>query len=148
MPALPGAEIEAQGLLQVFRHAESHPIKHRQGERSEAITGLVRRGILRGCFGIALRRIQDAAIEILIARPRRLALGGLLANGERLIDLYVFEGDAVADPLRVLRLVRQLVALQRNGIVAIGRKVEAGLPAACAAAVWPPRRAVGCEVGY
>jgi hypothetical protein len=81
---------------------------------------------MRRCLGIALRRIQGAGVEILIARSYGLALGSLFANWERLIDLYLFDDDAITDTLRVQRLVRQLVALQRNGIIAIRRKVEAG----------------------
>ena len=73
--------------------------------------------------------IQDAAIEILIARTRGLPLGSLLANRERLIDLYFFEGDAVGQRAAVRPKDGPpigRIAQSCNGIIGIRRKVEAG----------------------
>jgi hypothetical protein len=53
-----------------------------------------------------------------------LALGSRLANQERLIDFYFLEVDAGTDPLLVNGVVCQLVALQRNSVIAIRWKVE------------------------
>ena len=84
-------------MPEVFGHAKAIMIELTKGKRCRCVTALVRCCVLRGRLGHTICRIQDAPVEKLIARTCRFALSCLLANRQRLTNLYLEPGYAIAN---------------------------------------------------